>query len=583
LLKRLVKQLRGKLKKLSLPNNPLDTLINELGGPEKVAEMTGRKGRLVKNSAGNMIYQRRNDGERDAQGKKVSMEHLNVEERKNFQEGRKLVAIISEAASSGISLQADLRVSNQRRRVHVTLELPWSADQCIQQCGRTHRSNQKQGPQYLLMMTACGGERRFASTVAQRLQALGALTKGDRRAADANDLSQFDVDTSYGREGLAEVLETVLYPVKSSESAPPKYVSEALGLRSNHELQANWTKYLEDAESACVSSGIDKKVKSVKRFLNKLLGMTVDMQSKIFTHFNACLEQIIKVAKENHKFDEGVVDIRGQTGRAIQIDGGWPKTLGLAPGTRIPLVHYKLLVDRGVDFAGACKLLEDKKASNLNGQLMMHEGFYQSIRPAHGRESEGVSSYVLLLQRPIPAYFTSNYIPLFRVYRPNIGLGQIQAHRELVNRFNMVSPEEAKEGWTRLFDDSTSICFHGVNCKNAKNKKLGCNVGKRFEEKHLLTGAVLAYWNVIQTVVGFRYYGSGKRKSNMKICRARATASDGKEIRLVGVEIDKKYLPSLMQAIADPDTAAGGGNKNKKGAMDPSFKAKSSQQLGPSP
>ena len=63
-------------------------------------------------------------------------------------------------------------------------------------------SAQVTGPIYKLVATNLGGEKRFAAAVARRLQSLGALTRGDRRAASGIDLSESNFDSPLGRKSL---------------------------------------------------------------------------------------------------------------------------------------------------------------------------------------------------------------------------------------------------------------------------------------------------------------------------------------------------------------------------------------------
>jgi hypothetical protein len=61
-----------------------------------------------------------------------------------------------------------------------------------------------------MVSTNLGGERRFAAAVARRLQSLGALTRGDRRAATGVDLSEGNLDSPLGRQALKKMYDALV-------------------------------------------------------------------------------------------------------------------------------------------------------------------------------------------------------------------------------------------------------------------------------------------------------------------------------------------------------------------------------------
>jgi hypothetical protein len=96
--------------------------------------------------------------------------------------------------------------------MHIIVELPWSSDALVQQCGRTHRSGQVVPPEYVVLASDVHGEMRFCSAMAARLRALGALTRGDRRAAHAGSasLAQFDMETPEGQRACRHLQTRIL-------------------------------------------------------------------------------------------------------------------------------------------------------------------------------------------------------------------------------------------------------------------------------------------------------------------------------------------------------------------------------------
>uniref|UniRef100_A0A7M5XKE9 Uncharacterized protein n=1 Tax=Clytia hemisphaerica TaxID=252671 RepID=A0A7M5XKE9_9CNID len=457
-----------------LPPNTLDELIDELGGPENVAEMTGRKGRVVAKTDGSYAYEARTKDD-------VPLEVLNVAEKKRFMNAEKLVAVISEAASSGISLQADRREKNQRRRVHITLELPWSADKAIQQFGRSHRSNQVSAPEYLFLISELAGEQRFASIVAKRLESLGALTHGDRRATETRDLSRYNFDTKYGRQALDVVLKSVIGHEKPIVPLPTIKNSKT-------------GNFLDDVKSCLIGIGLvsqdsngihtiaDKDYTNISRFLNRILGMTVELQNGLFQYFTETLSTIVKEAKRSGRFDEGILDL-GAQGECVSETNSQVFTVPSSSGQVTAELHT-VSIERGLSFDKAKQMIAFSKDEN--------EGFYISNQLRNGKNTT-----VLVLKN-------SSRSGWYSIYRPNIGLiPKPEPLSEIHKKYKKGTPVDAEPLWMDQYEYSENNCTHAYWRGYCKRKIVGlqCEVGTRKRTCHILCGSVLSVWTKIETLL----------------------------------------------------------------------------------
>ncbi|WP_447725546.1 strawberry notch-like NTP hydrolase domain-containing protein [Sphingomonas koreensis] len=268
----------------SLPAIPcaLDEIIRHLG-TDAVAEVTGRTRRLITDGNGRQRVERRSA-------------RANLGEADAFMAGRKQILLFSDAGGTGRSYHADRNCPTaDRRRVHFLLEPGWRAASAIQGLGRSNRTNQASGPIFRPVTTDCRGERRFISTIARRLDSLGALTRGQRQTGGQNLFDPADnLESDYARDALAQWYH-LLHRGKLRSTSLAEF-TRMTGLT------------LVSADDGALLDNLPP----IQRWLNRLLALRIATQNAIFEEYLALIQARIDAAREAGTLDIGVETIRAE-------------------------------------------------------------------------------------------------------------------------------------------------------------------------------------------------------------------------------------------------------------------------------
>ncbi|MQW87011.1 strawberry notch-like NTP hydrolase domain-containing protein [Sinorhizobium saheli] len=264
----------------SLPAIPtaLDQIVQHFG-TDRVAEITGRTRRIV----------RRDDGGTIARFAVESRPgSANLDETRAFMDGAKPILIFSEAGGTGRSYHADLGAKNQRLRLHNLLEAGWRADVAIQGLGRSHRTNQAQPPRFRMIATNVKAERRFLSTIARRLDTLGAITRGQRQTGGQGMFrSEDNLESQYARDALRQFYKLIHRGGIEGCSLGKFETITGLSLTAEE-------------------GGLKDELPPIHTFLNRMLALTVAMQNLLFDAFEQLLAARIEGAIAAGVYDKGL-------------------------------------------------------------------------------------------------------------------------------------------------------------------------------------------------------------------------------------------------------------------------------------
>ena len=260
----------------------LDALIAHFGS-DQVAEVTGRTRRIVLDPRGNQKLEPRGLGARKA-------------DSDDFMAGRKPILAFSDAGGTGRSYHADLGCGSAgKRRIHFLLEPGWKAATAIQGLGRTHRTNQASPPVFRPVTTDCKGERRFISTIARRLDSLGALTRGQRQTGGQNLFDPADnLESDYAKEALTQWYHLLHAGKLASTSLMDFQTMTGLKLTEQD------------------GGGLLEKLPPIQRWLNRILALRIATQNAIFEEYIGLIQARVDAAREAGTLDLGVETIRAE-------------------------------------------------------------------------------------------------------------------------------------------------------------------------------------------------------------------------------------------------------------------------------
>ena len=180
------------------------------------------------------------------------------------------------------------------------LEAGWKADTAIQGLGRSNRTNQAQPPLFRPVATDVKGEKRFLSTIARRLDTLGAITKGQRQTGGQGLFRADDnLESQYARDALRQFY--ALLHAGKIECCSLQAFQDATGLK------------LTDADGT-----LREELPPITTFLNRMLALTIAMQNSLFEVFEQLLTARIEGAIAAGIYDRGLETLAADSLRVTE-------------------------------------------------------------------------------------------------------------------------------------------------------------------------------------------------------------------------------------------------------------------------